>query len=116
MHDPHVHWRHEASMHDPHVHWRHEASMHDPHVHWRHEASMHDGHVHWLDGYFPTALGRQTTFSDTSIWREFEASFKASFGGQMLFLKATCYDGLGKRRWELENSSAVVEIMPSYHD
>ena len=74
---------------------------------------------HRPDGCFPTALGRQTTFSDTSILRIISFShhlavvysweFEASFDGWMISMTLSCYR-FGNRCWELETHSEEVEI------
>ena len=74
---------------------------------------------HGPDICFPTALGRQPTFSNSPISRFISFSHQLSmgiwrsFGGRMLFLMPTRY-GLGKRHWEQKTSPAVDEFLPPY--
>ena len=89
----------------------------------KYETSGIHARMHGSDGCFPTALGRQPTFSNTSVMRIISFShhqevvcpweFKASFGGQMAFLTPFRH-GLGERCWKLHTSSTVVEILPPY--
>ena len=94
-----------------------------PNITHKYETSGMRACKHGSDGCFPTARYRQPTFSDTSIlriisFRHHQAvvhtwEFLASFSDRTPFLIPTCH-GLGKRRWKMETSPAVIDIPSPY--